>query len=446
MQSRQIKLSHLTRQFTRLFASPTSDHRIKQLYHNWVNYNTPYYTKYYLLLAILIYVLLIPLDFLWFENGIIYTRHRIIFISALLLIVFIFSNTIKQSDDLMNNNNYSLKLWLMIPSLLMNLQYIYFLSIVEISEYFIVLLACFFLVLISTLFMYRFKKEQILINILSSVVLLILPFYRQDLGHDCNRLIFFHGISAITALYYRNQFIGNLMKRYEHLCSLVPRRIAQIISITDGKVNINNIFKTQERYTVCLCADWRNYQLLTQQLSYEKLSELTEKFYDIIFDKLDNVIPDGDYFVDWNADELFIIFYSTDSSNTAIREKSLNFAHSLSTDIYMEISSVFDINLKFDIGLSCGTGLLGLQGPKNLKKTTLTGETAGIAKRLETQAKSIRNNNTDIPSFPQIIMDSKLNKTATQLQIFKKHNFQKLQGTEKNIMGDDYYLWQFDGR
>ena len=84
--------------------------------------------------------------------------------------------------------------------------------------------------------------------------------------------------------------------------------------------------------------------------------------------------------------------------------------------------------------------------PKNLKKTTLTGETAGIAKRLETQAKSIRNNNADIPSFPQIIMDSKLNKTATQLQIFKKQKFQKLQGTEKNIMGDDYYLWQFDGR
>ena len=427
----QIKLSHLTRQITHFFANPTSDHRIKHLYHNWINYNTPYYTKYYLLLSILIYVLLIPLDFLWFENGIIYTRHRVIFISALLLIVFIFSNTIKQSDELMNINHYSLKLWLMIPSLLMNLQYIYFLSIVEKSEYIIVLLACFFLVLISTL---------------SSVVLLILPFYRQDLGHDCNRLIFFHGISAITALYYRNQFIGNIMKRYEHLCSLVPRRIARIISITDGKVNINNIFQTQERYTVCLCADWRNYQLLTQQLSYEKLSELTEKFYDIIFDKLDNLIPDGDYFVDWNADELFIIFYSTDRSNTAIREKSLNFAHSLATDIYMEISSVFDINLKFDIGLSCGIGLLGLQGPKNLKKTTLTGETAGIAKRLETQAKSIRNNNADIPSFPQIIMDSKLNKTATQLQIFKKQKFQKLQGTEKNIMGDYYYLWQFDGR
>ena len=184
----------------------------------------------------------------------------------------------------------------------MNFQYIYFLSIVETPEFNIVLLACFLVVLISTLFMYRFKKEQILINILSIIILLILPFYRQDLSQDCNRLIFFHAVSAITALYLRNQFIENLIKRYEHLCSLVPRRIARIISITDGKVDLNNIFKTQERYTVCLCADWRNYQSLTQQLNYEKLSELTETFYDIIFDKLDNVIPDGDYFVDWNAD------------------------------------------------------------------------------------------------------------------------------------------------
>ena len=131
MQSRQIKLSYLTRQFTHLFTSPVFDDRVKHLYHNWVNYNTPYYTKYYLLLAILIYVLLIPLDFLWFENGIIYTRHRVIFISALLLIVFFFSINRKQSDDLMSNNNYSLKIWLMTPSLLMNLQYLYFLSIVE---------------------------------------------------------------------------------------------------------------------------------------------------------------------------------------------------------------------------------------------------------------------------------------------------------------------------
>ena len=83
---------------------------------------------------------------------------------------------------------------------------------------------------------------------------------------------------------------------------------------------------------------------------------------------------------------------------------------------------------------------------KNLKKTTLTGETAGIAKRLETQAKSIRNNNPNIASFPQLIMDSTLNKTATQLQIFKKHKFQKIKGTEKNIMGDNYYLWQFDSK
>lgn len=368
------------------------------------------------------------------------------FISTLLLTIFFFSKTIKKSEKLINDKIYSLNLWLIIPSLLLNFQYIYFLSIVKFSEYKIVLLAYFFVILISTLFMYRFKKEQILINITSIVILLILPFYRQDISHDCNRLIFFHGISVITSLYYRNQFIGNLFKRYEHLCSLVPRRIARIISISDGKVDINNIFKTQERYTVCLCADWRNYQSLTQQLSYETLSELTEKFYDIIFDKLDNVIPDGDYFVDWNADELFIIFYSTDSPNTAIREKSLKFAHSLATDIYMKISSVFDINLKFDIGLSCGIGLLGLQGPKNQKKTTLIGETAGIAKRLETQAKSIRNNNYSIPSFPQIIMDSNLKNTANQLQRFKKQKFKILKGTEKDIEGDFYYLWQFDSK
>ena len=29
-------------------------------------------------------------------------------------------------------------------------------------------------------------------------------------------------------------------------------------------------------------------------------------------------MPDGDYFVDWNADELFIIFYGNDTTNDEI--------------------------------------------------------------------------------------------------------------------------------
>ena len=50
----------------------------------------------------------------------------------------------------------------------------------------------------------------------------------------------------------------------------------------------------------------------------------------------------------------------------------------------------------YDIGISAGVGLLGLQGPEKLKKTTITGESAGTAKRLETEAKKILNRAIEI--------------------------------------------------
>ena len=46
-----------------------------------------------------------------------------------------------------------------------------------------------------------------------------------------------------------------------------------------------------------------------------QLSDLIEKFYDIIFDKLEEYVPDGQYYADWTADELFIVFYDDEDNN-----------------------------------------------------------------------------------------------------------------------------------
>ena len=116
-------------------------------------------------------------------------------------------------------------------------------------------------------------------------------------------------------------------------------------------------------------------------------------FYDIIFDKLEEYVPDGQYYADWTADELFVVFYDDNDNKRHTIEKSLKFANSLATDIYMKIYAELNIDLKYDIGICSGPGYLGLQGPKKFKKTTITGQAAGIAKRLENQAKSIRKKN-----------------------------------------------------
>ena len=92
----------------------------------------------------------------------------------------------------------------------------------------------------------------------------------------------------------------------------------------------------------------------------------------------------------------------------------------------------------YDIGLSAGVGLLGLQGPDKLKKTTITGESAGTAKRLETEAKIIRQNKHY--SNPIVLMDKYLYNFAKDLNIFKS-NLKEIIATTKDIRDCKYYLY-----
>ena len=158
-------------------------------------------------------------------------------------------------------------------------------------------------------------------------------------------------------------------------------------------------FPTKEYFAVCLCAEWRNYQKITNTSSKDKVGKMIEQFYTIIYKELEKLNISGQYYADWTADELFIIFYGEEEEKDIIKTESLNFCHSLSTTLYMEISTKINKHIMYDIGLSSGYGLIGLQGPSNFKKTTITGEVAGNSKRYETQAKEIRKNQCVIDAY-----------------------------------------------
>ena len=88
--------------------------------------------------------------------------------------------------------------------------------------------------------------------------------------------------------------------------------------------------------------------------------------------------------------------------------------------------------------MSSGIGLLGLQGPEKLKKTTITGESAGKAKRLESQAKELRQD--DSMQNPILLIDEMLYNQVNNKEIFKE-NFIKLKGTVKDIENEVIYKW-----
>ena len=157
-----------------------------------------------------------------------------------------------------------------------------------------------------------------------------------------------------------------------------------------------------------------------------------------MFIHLDNVFPEGNYYADWTADELFIIFFSNDENDTELMKNSLEFAHIYATEVFSKINTSLDINLQYDIGMSSGIGLLGLQGPEKLKKTTITGESAGKAKRLESEAKNLREG--DSIESPILLIDKMLYDEAKEIPIFKE-GFIQLKGSIKDIKDEVIYKW-----
>ena len=415
------------------------DRRSIDLYKYWLNHNALDYMKYFTILALAITSLLIPFDYILYESPSIYSSTRvflmIIYILQLIIIFKFFSKP----------ERYSFSIGILLPSLTYNIAYTYFLSgaIPSDNYYMTLLLANFVMILVSNLFLYKFYKEQYALTFISVFCLLTLSLLRPTLSNDVIKLIFFHLLSFFICIYYRYQFINALSNKYNYLSSLLPNKFAKLMSVSDKSLDIEKLFPTKEYYSVCLCSDWRNYQKISTTKEHKEIQRMVEAFYNVIYDELETSQLSGQYYADWTADELFIIFYDEIGNESHVNNEALKFAHALSTKLYLEVSSIVDKDLKYDIGLSSGIGLIGLQGPANYKKTSITGEVAGNSKRYETQAKFIRLKKKD-QSFPIIVMDKNLEESASNLKLYDNLTSTAIKGDVKDIVDKDLTYWHLD--
>ena len=415
------------------------DSRSIELYKYWLKHNSLYYMKYFTILALIITSVLIPFDYILYESPSIYSGTRVMMMIVYILqLVIIFKFYTEPREY-----NYSIGI-LLLP-LTYNIAYTYFLSAANTADnyYMTLLLANFLTILLSNLFLYKFYKEQYTLTSLSILCLFLLSLLRPDLSNDIIKLIFVHLLSFIICIYYRYQFIAALSSKYSHLSSLLPNKYAKLMSVSDKPLDINSLFPTKEYYSVCLCSDWRGYQEISTSKEHKEIETMVESFYDIIYDELEKSNLSGQYYADWTADELFIVFYDEIGNDSRVNKEALKFAHSLSTKLYLEISSLVDNDLKYDVGLSSGIGLIGLQGPGNYKKTSITGQVAGNSKRFETQAKLIR---STLPSqsFPIIVMDKKLTGIASNMKIYSNLVSKKIKGDVKDIIDNELSYWHLD--
>ena len=406
---------------------------IIDIYHSWIAINKPLYIKYYNLIGLMIMALLIPLDFiLYYENNI-FTRYRIIYISIIIInLLFVQFNQKK----IFTFDNYSCSIELFLPGILYNILYIYYLYITPENFYQLVLLANFITIVTTTMFSLKFWKEQYLISLFSIVFIVLLSLITGKYIESLY-LIVIQLFSFILAYFYRRSFILSMYEKYQNTASLVPRNVAKHIAVTDGAINLDKIFEPKERFTVCLSSDWRNYQDLAISKDPKYIENIFQKFYNLVFEELDKIIPNGNYYADWTADELFIIFFDEDNNINKILKNALDFSNVYASYVFEEVNKNIDEKLVYDIGMASGVGLLGLQGPEKRKKTTITGESAGIAKRLETEAKNLRSNFDS--KYPILIIDKTLYNFTKKENV--KINFEQIKAKTKNIKDGSFYMW-----
>ena len=138
---------------------------IINIYHSWININKSLYLKYYNLVGIILMSLLIPFDFILYNENNIYTEHRIVYISIILLNFFYVQ--VNQKRLFEKKTEYRLHYNLMLPGILFNFLYIYYFYVTPGENYSIILLANFITIITTTMFALKFWKEQYAINILS---------------------------------------------------------------------------------------------------------------------------------------------------------------------------------------------------------------------------------------------------------------------------------------
>ena len=296
---------------------------------------------------------------------------------------------------------------------------------------------------LSAFRIYRFPREFAVFTLICLVANAAMTVTRPELTGEAG--VFFFAISGTVTLFLvsRRIFAQGLVEKFRNLRSLQPAIVARRLTVSDKSLTDDEAFSARDRFTVCLSSDWRNYQEMAGSNDGRMISRLFEVYYNIVFAELARAVPSGRYYADWTADEIMIIFYGdTDEERESVVQEALAFTKALASEIPERVRAEMGLTLKYDIGVAAGVGYLGLQGPKERRKTTIAGEVPGTAKRLETEGKELRPLGFD-SDYPNVVMDEEVSRAA--VRILDQGWQSTFPAGTKNIKGRKVTLWRCTG-
>ena len=195
------------------------------------------------------------------------------------------------------------------------------------------------------------------------------------------------GSLGITFL-HDHTFKDTTIREFKLLIQAAPAKIVR--QSASSNTDVDTVFGPKRRHSVCLSTDWREYQAMSSAMPPDKLAAALGAYYDMCERLASEIFPEGNYYSDWIADELFLVIFAKDQDE----EKSLvNMTLRFSTELLAAkdaFAEVHGLPAAIDIGISSGVSLIGMMGPAGHRKATALGDVPGQARRLQSIGKHIR--------------------------------------------------------
>jgi class 3 adenylate cyclase len=206
-----------------------------------------------------------------------------------------------------------------------------------------------------------------------------------------------NAVASFTAVgfttLYKLQHRQLALREYNLLIRAAPAKIVR--QAASSQVTILEAFSPKTRHCVCISSDWRGYQELSSKISATDLASALGHYYEACTQLLNDLFPDGNFYTDWIADELFIVIFAKDQQEEKVLvNQALRFSGRM-LEQRKTFFANFGIPKAIDIGISSGTALIGMMGPGTHRKATALGDVPGIARRLQAAGKLIRHHHGD---------------------------------------------------
>lgn len=226
------------------------------------------------------------------------------------------------------------------------------------------------------------------------------------------------------------------INRYRDESRYVPRYV--LLKASKEQQPLEKIFAPKNRFCVCLCSDWRNYQSLASDEDPQVLGERLAQYYGRITERLSKDLPEGNFFMDWIADELFVVIFSdSDIPDPKLIDKGFEFGVWLLSN-RRTFSRDYGYPSGIDVGMSSGVASVGIFGPAGGVKATAFGAIPGFARRLESVAKRLR---TEFGDQDRLVISRqagdmmRLETTQCTRFLLTSHY------ANKDITDPDVYIW-----